>query len=408
MQAMPLAAATVRGPFSHRPFAVIWAATSLSLTGIAISDAASAWLMTTIDADPRAVSFVQVASNLPMFLFTLPAGALADMMQPRTFLIAIESFVVVMMTCFGAAIYFHLVGPALLLAVVFLLGAVWSLAAPAWMSVTPMLVPPQDLEAANAANSVGYNISRTIGPALAGFAIARFGPQSPYWLFAAANTISVLALLWWRAPRRASARKRESFPNAIGAGLLHVLENRKLQHTLWRTIAIYPFAAAYLAMLPLVAKSLPAQGAQTYGFLLALISVGAILGAFALERLRSRYSPDRTVAIGTLILVLGLAMFAAAGSFVLAAGAAVVCGAAWTIILAVLYVSAQLALPDEKRCRGLGVFLTAIFGCVTLGSALWGQLAAWTGMTSAFLIAAIAALALIPISRRWDLLGACS
>jgi MFS family permease len=406
MQATTLAAGALRGPFSHRPFAVIWAATSLSLTGIAISDAASAWLMTTIDADPLAVSFVQAASNLPMFLFTLPAGALADMMQPRTFLIAIESFVVLMMASFGGAIYFHLVGPALLLGVVFLLGAVWSLAAPAWMSVTPMLVPPEDLEAANAANSVGYNISRTIGPALAGLAIARFGPQSPYWLFAAANTISVLALLWWRAPQRATGRKRESFVGALGAGLRHVLVNRKLQHTLWRTVAIYPFAAAYLALAPLVAKNLPEHGAQTYGFLLALISLGAILGAFALERLRSRYSPDRTVVIGTAILAVGLAIFAMASSFVLAAVAAVICGAAWTIVLAVLYVSAQLALPDEKRCRGLGIFLTTIFGCVTFGSALWGQLAAWGGLSNAYWIAAIAALAFIPVSRRWDLLGA--
>src|SRR5262249_23617864 len=208
MQERTVPAVILRGPFSHRAFVVIWAATSLSLTGIAISDAASSWFMATIDADPRAVSFVQVASNLPMFLFTLPAGALADIVQPRTFLIVLESFVVLMMAGFGTAIYFNLVSPALLLIVVFLLGSVWSLAAPAWRSVTPMLVPSRDLEAANAANSVGYNISRAIGPAMAGFAIARFGPQSPYWLFAAANLISVLALLWWRAPRRPNDRKR--------------------------------------------------------------------------------------------------------------------------------------------------------------------------------------------------------
>jgi MFS family permease len=402
---MSLAIAT-RGPFSHIPFAVIWAATSLSLTGIAISDAASAWLMTTIDADPRAVSFVQAASNLPMFLFTLPAGALADLTHPRTYLIAIESFVVLMMASFGVAIYFHLVTPALLLTVVFLLGAIWSLAAPAWMSVTPLLVPPIDLEGANAANSVGYNVSRAIGPAVAGFAIVHFGPQSPYWLFAAANTVSVVALLWWRAPLRVRSRKREPFLKAINVGLRQVVTNAQFRHTLWRTVAIYPFAAVYLALLPLVAKNLPEHGAQTYGFLLALISLGAVLGAFVLNKLRSLHSPDRTVAIGTAILAIGLAIFAMANNSILAAVAAVVCGAAWTIILAVLYVSAQLALPDGTRCRGLGVFLTTIFGCVTFGSALWGQLAAWLGVTDAFLVAAAGSFLLIPISRRWGLLGA--
>jgi MFS family permease len=399
------ATARARGPFSHRPFAVIWAATSLSLTGIAISDTASAWLMTTIDADPRAVSFVQAASNLPMFLFTLPAGALADVVRVRTYLVALESFVVLLMASFGAAIYFGIVNPTLLLIVVSLLGAVWSLAAPAWMSVTPMLVPAGDLEAANAANSVGYNVSRAIGPALAGFAIARFGAQSPYWLFAGANTLSVLALLWWRSPQQPNDRKQMSFRKAIRSGWRRALTDRGLQHTLWRTLAVYPCAAAYLALLPLVAKSLPAHGPQTFGFLLALVSVGAVVGAFALHALRSRHSPDRTVVLGSLLLVLGLAMFAAADRFLLAAAAAVVCGTAWTIILAVLYVSAQLALPDEARCRGLGVFLTAIFGCVSLGSVLWGQLAAWGGLSSAFVVAALLALALIPISRRWGLLG---
>jgi MFS family permease len=405
MLEMAPATARARGPFSHRPFAVIWAATSLSLTGIAISDAASAWLMTTIDADPRAVSLVQAASNLPMFLFTLPAGALADVVPLRTYLVTLESFVVLLMTAFGAAIYFHVVGLALLLVVVSILGAVWSLAAPAWMSVTPMLVPPDDLEAANAANSVGYNVSRAIGPALAGFAIAQFGPQSPYWLFAAANTLSVLALLWWRAPPRSITRSKISFGEAIRSGWRRALVDRGLQHTLWRTLAVYPFASAYLALLPLVAKSLPAHGPQTFGFLLALVSIGAVVGAFVLHALRSRNTPSRTVVLGSLLLVVGLAMFAAADSFLLAAAAAVVCGTAWTIVLAVLYVSAQLALPDEARCRGLGIFLTVIFGCVSAGSVLWGQLAAWGGLASAFLTAALLALALVPISRRWELLG---
>jgi MFS family permease len=407
MEATVSVATSALGPFSHRPFAVIWAATSISLTGLAISDAASAWLMTTLDAHADAISFVQVASYLPMFLLTMPAAALADILPLRTYLITLESLVVMIMTSFGMAVYCHVVGPALLLTVVFLLGSLWSLAAPAWMSMTPLLVPRGDLEAANAVNSVGYNVSRVIGPAFGAAAIVYYGVQAPYWLFAVANTISVLALVWWRAPARPNDQKRELLFDAVRDGFRHVLSERRLRHTIFRTITIYPFAAAYLALLPLIAKNLSTHGAHTFGFLLALVSIGAVIGVFVLKSLRSRYSPDRTVVIGTLVLVVGLLMFAAAGTFTLAAAAAIVCGAAWTIILAILDVSAQLALPDEIRSRGLGAFLTAIFGCVALGSALWGQIAAWRGPTSAFLTAAIIALALIPIGRRWDLLGAC-
>ena len=190
------------GAFSHLPFTVMWAATTCSLTGVAISDTASAWLMTNLNADPRAVSMVQVASSLPMFLFTLLAGALADLVEPRRFLIGLESFVVLMMSIFGAVVFFDWVTPTNLIATTFILSACWSLAAPAWLSITPLLVPPRDLDSANAANSVGYNISRAIGPMLAGLALAGLGPAAPYWIFGAADLASVAAFIWWRAPPR--------------------------------------------------------------------------------------------------------------------------------------------------------------------------------------------------------------
>src|ERR1700753_1051009 len=90
------------GAFSHMPFVVMWVATTVSLTGLAISDTSSAWLMTTLNPDPVAVSLVQVASSLPMFLCTLPARALADIVEPRRFLIFLETLVVILMAGLGA------------------------------------------------------------------------------------------------------------------------------------------------------------------------------------------------------------------------------------------------------------------------------------------------------------------
>jgi predicted MFS family arabinose efflux permease len=395
--------APTRGPFSHLEFSVIWAATLLSLTGIAISDAASSWLMTTIDADPRAVSMVQVASNLPMFLFTLPAGALADLVKPRTFLIGLESLIVVMMAAFGAAIYFHWVNGPILLCVVFVLGASWSIGAPAWMAVTPMLVPSCHLEKANAANGVGYNVSRAVGPAIAGVAIARFGPEAPYWLFAAADLCSVFALIWWRPLGGDAPRSGETLHAAVAGGISLAFRNPVFRRTLARTVSVYPFAAAYVALLPLVAARLGGNGSEYYGDLLGLVSVGAIVGAFVLRWLRARFNHDETVALGTLGLAAGLVLFGLAQSFWFAALAAVICGASWTVVLAVLYCAAQLSLADGARGRGLGVFLTAIFGCVTAGAACWGQIAAYWGLSAAFFVAAAAAITMIPVGRRWKL-----
>lgn len=392
------------GAFAHTPFAVMWVATTCSLTGLAISDTASAWLMTSLNPDPRAVSLVQVASNLPMFLCTLPAGALADMVEPRRFLIVLEIFVTTLMALFGAVIFFHWLTPLYLLSTNFMLSVAWSLSTPAWLSITPLLVPPRDLAGANAANSVGYNVSRAVGPAVAGFAIARWGPAAPYWMFAVADLASIAALLWWRPPQKVCASlTRVRLSCAVRIGLRHAIKNKQLQATMIRTVAVYPFACAYLALLPLIARHQVGQGPELYGVLLAVVSVGAVLGSFALAWMRKRFGPDAVVALGTGGLSIALALFGLARDPVVAGAAALIAGAAWTIVLAGLYVSAQIALPDWVRGRGLAIFLTVIFGSVTFGSAVWGQVAARAGLEAALFAAAAGALLAIPLSWRWKL-----
>ena len=392
------------GAFSRVPFAVMWVATTFSLTGLAISDTSSAWLMTTLNPDPRAVSLVQVASTLPMFLCTLPAGALADIVEARRFLIVLETLVVFLMGLLGAVIFSGHLTPVFLLTTNFVLGAIWSIASPAWLTTTPLLVAPRDLAGANAANSVGYNLSRAVGPALAGLAIAKLGSYSPYWLFAAADLLSIAALVWWR-PSKSSrlSLTRERLICAVRIGFRHALKNKRLQATMIRTFSIYPFACAYLALLPLIARRQETHGPEVYGILLAIVSVGAVLGSLLLAAMRRRLNPNVVVAVGTCGLAAALVLFGLAHNLLLAGSAALIAGAVWTVVLSELYVSAQLALPDWVRGRGLSIFLTVIFGSITLGSEVWGLLAARAGLGPALYAAAAGTLLAIPLSWRWKL-----
>ena len=392
------------GAFSNAPFVVMWVATTFSLTGLAISDTSSAWLMTTLDPDPRAVSLVQVASNLPMFLCTLPAGALADIVEPRRFLIILESLVVALMAALGAIIFFDRLTPIFLLSTNFVLGVIWPLASPAWLTTTPMLVAPRDLAGANAANSVGYNLSRAVGPAVSGLAIAKLGACSPYWLFAAADLTSIAALVWWRpAKQSGSSLTRQRLACAVRIGVRHALKNPRLQATMIRTAAVYPFACAYLALLPLIARHQLTHGPALYGVLLAVVSAGAVVGSILLSWAPKRLDADKVVALGTGGLAFALVLFGLANGLLLACAAALIAGAAWTVVLSALYVAAQLALPDWVRGRGLSIFLTVIFGSITLGSALWGWIAAKAGLEMALFAAAAGALIAIPLSWRWRL-----
>jgi MFS family permease len=398
------AAASKWGAFSHAAFVVIWVASIVSYIGTAMFDTASGWLMTSLSSDPVAVSLVQAAVSLPLFLFTLPAGALADVIDSRRLLIVVESLVVVVSAIFAALVSLGLATTGGLLIATFLLGVGGALSSPAWQAITPLLAPRRDLDSAIAANSVGYSLSRAVGPALGGIVIAALGIAAPFWAFWASNLGVVAALLWWRPPRKgAESLPAERLGSAVRTGVRYVANNRYVGATLMRTVAFFLFASAYWALLPLIARSQTNQGPQFYGVLMGAIGVGAVAGSLAQTRLKSRIGPDRLVASGTLATAFALVLFGLARDPFTAIGACLVAGAAWTGVLTSLYVSMQVALPDWVRGRGLAIFLTVIFGATTVGSVAWGKLAGLEGLPIAHFVAAAGIVIAIPLTWRWKL-----
>ena len=369
-----------------------------------MSSAAAAWLMTSLDSHPLMVSMVQVASSLPMFLFALPAGALADMVDKRAFLIATEIGVTVIAVLFAAMVSFELVTPASLLFLMFVTSIGNALVAPAWQSVVPQLVPREELGPAIAANSVGINVSRAVGPALGGVITAGLSIATPFWINAVSNLGVIGALTWWRTspppPRRLPA---ERFAGAMRAGVRYARHSLPLRATLYRAVAFFLFASAYWALLPLVTRTQIAGGAELYGVLLGAIGVGAVGGAFALPYLKAKLGPDRLVVAGAIGTAVALILFGSAQDASTAFVASIVAGMCWIATLSSLNVSAQLALPEWVRGRGLAIYVTVFFGAMTLGSGLWGQVAAMTDLSTAHFIAAAGALLAIPLTRRFKL-----
>lgn len=403
LQTSPPHRLTWLGAFAHPAFAVVWTASTIAFIGIAMYDTASGWLMTTLDLNPLDVSLVHAAANLPMFLFTLPAGAIADIVDARRLILTVSCASAVMIAIFATLVSFDLATPVLLLLTTFLLSAAWALNAPAWLSILPSLVPKSDLPGAVAANGAAYNLSRTVGPALGGFVIVNFGMSTPFWAFVVANLSVIAALFWWRTPGKETASlPAERFYSAIRLGLRHAANNRLLRATLMRALAFYPFAAAYWGLLPLIARDTGA-GAEHYGVLLSAMSAGAIFGSFGQRFLYDRVNLDWVVVLGTVGSAAALVLFGWSHEFVVVLAACFCAGAAWVIVLTGLYVSAQNVLPDWVRGRGLAVFLTALFGMMTVGSAAWGQIAGTIGLKQALLMAAAGIVAGIPISWPWKL-----
>ncbi|WP_457795953.1 MFS transporter [Methylocystis sp. S23] len=390
--------------FRHLTFAAIWTATVVSNIGSWMYNAASGWLMTSLDASPLTVSLIQVASSLPMFLFALPAGALADILDKRRFLIAAEIFLTIVAGASAALVWLDLINPQLLLLFTFLLGVGAALMAPAWQSIVPQLVPRNDLPSAVAANGVGVNISRAIGPALGGLIIGAFGIAAPFWINALSNFAVIGALLWWRPPSRIDhALPAERLVSALTIGFRHARYNPHLRATLARAVFFFFFASAYWALLPLVARNQIASGPALYGMLMGAIGAGAITGAFALSRLKRVFGPDWLVALGACGTAATLVMLGLAQEPFLGLAACALAGLSWIVVIATLNVSAQVSLPDWVRGRGLAMFVTVFFGAMTAGSAVWGQLAGMFNLPAAHFVAAAGVLIGIPLSWRWKL-----
>ena len=404
VRASPGVAGSPWRPFNQSTFTVLWTATLVSNIGTWMQNAAAGWLMTGLSPEPLVVALVQVATSLPMFLFLLPAGALADIIDRRRLLLVVQIAAAMIIAILSLLVLAGTVTPLILLAFTFLAGSAAALISPAWQAIVPQLVPRQDLPAAVALNGAGVNASRAVGPALAGVIIAAMGLAAPFWLNAISYLGVIAALVWWHPPGSPARHlPAERFGAAIRVGLRHARYNQELRATVIRASGFFLFASAYWALLPLVARNQVAGGPELYGILLGVIGAGAVGGAFALPRLKSFMAADGLVVAGTIGTAVALFLFGFARHPAVALAASGIAGVSWITVVATINVSAQLALPEWVRGRGLAVFATALFGGMTAGSALWGQVAAMIGLSGAHFAAAAAVLAAIPLLWRWKL-----
>ncbi|CAB3812662.1 Enterobactin exporter EntS [Achromobacter denitrificans] len=395
-------------PFASRSFTVLWVATVLSNIGTWMHDVGAGWLMTSMSPSPMMVAMVQTATSLPVFLLSLPAGALADIVDRRRLLLGVQVGLCVVAAALAWLVWAGLATPVALLLFTLAMGTGTALIAPAWQAIVPSLVPRESLQQAIAINSVGVNISRAIGPALAGFLITAVGLALPFAVNALSFLVVAAALLWWKPPAdRNRTLPPEQLWGAMAAGLRYARNSSALKATLVRAVAFFVFASAYWALLPLVVRTVLQGGAELYGIMLGSVGLGAVMGAFLLPRIRKACGADRVVMLGTCGIAITLAVVALLRVPAAAIAASLLAGASWIAVLSSLNVSAQTALPDWVRARGLSIFVTVFFGSMSAGSLLWGQAASLFGIPQAMLAAAVGALLAIPLTWRWKLqLGA--
>jgi predicted MFS family arabinose efflux permease len=359
--------------FSFRSFRLLWAGAFLSSIGTWTQDVALAWLIHTRFGDPFYLGLRSFAQEAPLLTFMLLGGAVADRVDRRRILLSSQLFQMGMAILLGLLFALDRLGMVAIVLVALFTGLVQSQSAPTYQAVITSLVPRERIANAVALNSLQFNLSRAIGPVVAGLLLAQLGAGACF----AANAVSfvgVIVALWTIEFPPPLPSGGEGLRRSLRAGLAHVRRDPLLL-----SATVLAFAASFLSFplityLPVLAGDVLKTGASGYSLLLTSIGTGAIAGAIGAAHRGKASGRGR----------LTLAGFALFGVF--AAGASL---SRWQPLSMTLLVGAGFCLttsfstlnslvqemaPDALRGRVLSIFGLAFRGGSPVGSLLAGAL----------------------------------
>jgi MFS family permease len=389
-------------PLRQRAFRWLWLGVLISWTGTWMQTVGAQWLVVDAPNAPALVSLVQAANTLPMMLLALPGGVLADSFDRRWLLVTVQVYVFIVGILLAVLTAAGQMPPALLLAFTFALGAGMAVQLPGWQATIPELVPRTQLRAASRLDLVSVNVSRAIGPALAGLLIAHLGGVPAVFALNAVSVVFLaIALLSWRRPRAGPGYGRERFVPALRAGGRYVWHDPVVRRILLRAIIFVAPAMALWALLPVIASQRLGLGADGYGALFGALGVGAIVGALLLGRARTPLSTNGMLGAAGVLYAAALAVIILAPSFPAALATLVFGGLAWMAATSTLIAELQLVLPIWVRARGLAIYTVTFQGSSAAGALIWGLLANGVGLQLTVLLAAVVMLAGVIAGMVW-------
>lgn len=379
-------ASSALAPFGYPTFRAIWIASLASNLGGLIQAVGAAWLMTSLTTQADMVALVQASTSLPIMFFSLASGAIADNFNRRRVMIVAQCFMLAVSVGLAASAYSGVLTPWLLLTFTFLIGCGTALNNPSWQASVGDIVGRKDLAAAVALNSVNFNLTRSVGPAIGGAIVAAAGAAAAF----AVNAVSYFGLIFvlsrWKPAIAATGLPRESLGAAMGAGLRYVAMSPNIEKVLLRSFVFGLSAISILALLPLVTRDLLRGGPLVYGLMLGCFGIGAIGGAFLSARLRQRLTSETIVRYAFFGFALCAACTGLSTNPFLTGAGLLVGGACWVLALSLFNVTVQLSTPRWVVGRALAIYQTATFGGMALGSWIWGVTAQNNGPETALLI----------------------
>lgn len=356
-------------------FRAVWLASVLSNFGALIQSVGASWLMLSIAQSADMVALVQASIALPVMLLSLVAGALADNRDRRVVMLGTQVFMLTVSVTLAACAWAGLVTPWSLLLFTFLIGCGSAFNAPAWQASVGDMVPRTELPGAVALNSLGFNIARSVGPAIGGAIIAAAGAAAAFAVNAASYVALIIVLARWHPLRAPNLLPRESLGVAMSAGVRYVSMSPAIRTVLLRSAIFGAGASGLMALMPLVAKELLGGGPLVYGLMLGAFGAGAVAGAVGASRLRQAFSTETIVRAACVAFAAAAAVAGLSRHLPATMAGLLLAGAGWVLALATFNIAVQLSAPRWVVARALSLYQMAAFGGIAGGSWLWGVVA---------------------------------
>jgi len=360
--------------FSYRDFRLFWFGQVISLSGTWMQSVAQGWLVYSLTKSPLYLGMVAAAASLPILLFSLFGGVIADRYPKRDLLLFTQALSILpalalgLLTSRGIVTVWHV---AVLAA---LLGTINALDIPVRQSFLAEMVGKVHILNAIALNSAAFNGARIIGPVIAGMAIAYLGIPACFYLNALSFVAVIIAL--YRIQAKGEIRtKSEGMRKDFMIGIRFVMDRRDIRNV-FSLIAVFSIIGLpYISLLPVFAAEVFHQGAKGLGFLVGSSGIGALTAALNIAVRRDIRNKPRFMALTGLCFSAALLAFSLSGIFWFSLLVMMVGGWGMVSYLAVANSFIQITVPDELRGRVMSVYSLVFLGTVPIGNAIMGFIA---------------------------------
>jgi MFS family permease len=371
------------GALAHRNFRLFLLGQTVSLTGTWMQSVAQGWLVLLLTNSPFYVGLVSAIGSLGVLLFTLYAGVIADRTDKRRVVVITQTLQMLQAFALAALVWSGEVSVGNILVLAAFLGVVSAFDIPTRQAFLVEMVGKEDLMSAIALNTSVFNLTRVIGPVIAGVLIGAVGVAICFLLNGISYLAVIIGLLAMRLPPYVAQPTQISAWQGFREVLAFLRSDRRVSTLVVLTAIISIFGFPYLVLLPVFARDVLGVGATGYGLLSTAVGFGAVAGALTVATLAHRIPKGRTVVFAGTLFGMLLAVFASARVFPLAMAFLVLVGAAMIVNNALTNTLLQTLVPDHLRGRVMGFYSFVFVGMAPFGAFLFGVVAEQLGAPAA-------------------------